>query len=62
MSSDDICSHDFVDNEICGDKDKEEKEKTAEMELKATWLGLSPPVVESSIMGKWYAGIYKMKK
>lgn len=32
------------------------------MELKTTWLGLSPPVVESSIMGKWYAGIYKMKK
>ena len=31
------------------------------MELKTTWLGLSPPVVESS-MGKWYAGIYKMKK
>ena len=32
------------------------------MELKATWLGLSPPVEESSIIGKWYAGICKMKK
>ena len=28
----------------------------------ATWLGLSTPVEKSSIMGKWYARIYEMKK
>ena len=65
-SSDNVCSDGSDDDEICdctsdGDSE-EEKEQSTEMELKVTWLGLSPPVEESSTMGKWYARIFKMKK
>ena len=65
-SSDNICSDGSDDDRICdctsdGDSE-EEKEQSTEMELKVTWLGLSPPVEESSTMGKWYPRIFEMKK
>ena len=66
VSSDDIHSEDIGDGEICGctsdGDDEEERKQSVEMELKGTLLGLSPPSEKRSIMGKWYAGIYKMKK
>ena len=39
----------YSDDHTSDGDDKWKKEGSAEMELKATWLGLSPPVEESSL-------------
>ena len=53
-----MCSDDTDNDRISDADDEEEREQSTIMELKATWLGLSLPVEQSSIMRKWYAEIY----
>ena len=62
----DVTQIDESDNDISeGESDSEDYDDgidNAIERLKMTWKSLSPPVTESSILGKWYAVIYTTKK